>query len=150
MSGSKSSQASTTSNIDARRVLGEGSISNEGGDFLQTNLSYTLDGEVADKALSSAFNFGGNALSDALGFGSDALSKNLQVTNAGFDFAGSALGSLLDFTKGAEQRALDATAESTATLKNAYADAKGRGAMTDYLLLAALAVAGLVAWKALK
>lgn len=74
-----------------------------------------------------------------------------------FDFGGQALGSVGDVVKqalafGAESQATSnaALATSTSVLKNAYEDAKGRGALTDYLLIGAIAMAGLVAYTAVK
>lgn len=51
-------------------------------------------------------------------------------------------------------RALDATLnaqKSTANiLSDAYNDAKGRGALTDYILIGAIAMAGIVAFNAVR
>lgn len=77
--------------------------------------------------------------------------------NRAFDFGDNALASTGDIVKKALQFGLDSQAasndvlsKSTSVLSNAYNDAKGRGALTDYILIGAIAMAGIVAFSAVK
>lgn len=77
--------------------------------------------------------------------------------NRAFDFSGQTVGDALGFATKALSFGLDSQAEagriqasSVSVLKNAYEDAKGRGALTDYLLIGAIAMAGIVAYAAVK
>jgi hypothetical protein len=122
--------------------------------------------DSTNQTVSQAFKFGTNALgfgSNALSFGSNALAGALSAT-------GDAVGSALAFAQHAQDAsmsansytlaaalaygqkqtasALDSLNTSAQMIDTAYADAKGRGAMTDYLLLAAIVVCGFVAYRA--
>ena len=103
-----------------------------------------------DKTLTKAFNFGTDALSGALGF---ITTANTQANNAQSDALQTAVGALtnaLSFGKAQTATALDSLNTSANLVKDSYADAKGRGALTDYITLAAIAGALLVAFMALK
>lgn len=147
---SESSSAQSTSQADNRNVLGQGATQAQGGSSvfqsdnradnrsstqIDNSISYALDGDVANRAIDSA----SSGLTASLGFGTGALTK-------AFEFAGNSLKSLAD----GQDRALDSVADSNSMVKDAYADAKGRGAMTDNITIAALALAGLVAFAAVK
>lgn len=143
---SESSSTQSTSQADNRRVLGQGAQLAEGGSTISqidaranyqtdNSVSYTLDGEVANRAIDSAE----NVASKSLNFSSDVLGK-------GFDFGKLALSSVAT----GERQVLDSISQSNSMVKDAYADAKGRGAMTDKLTIAALAMAGIVAVMAVK
>lgn len=117
MGSSKSTQATTMQ--DNRRVLGEGSISAEGGATVTV-----LD----NGAINRAFDFGDSALSQT----GDIVKRALQF---GLD---------------SQSASSAAMAKSTSVLADAYNDAKGRGALTDYILIGAIAMAGIVAYSAVK
>lgn len=205
---SESSQSSSTSQTDNRRVIGEAGVSAENSTVNYTYTYRPLDADVANSAFkygnaagaaalsfgSDALGFGSEALasnnkagaaalsfgSDALGFGSEALKSNNATTSKALDFGADALAGSWDFGKAAMRNASDTmsdafgfaqTAMQRATtfadsgadraadllvrnsnlVKDAYADAKGRGAMTDKIMIAAVVVAGLVGlaavWK---
>lgn len=70
--------------------------------------------------------------------------------NAAFGFSGDVVGESFNFAKTAQSAALDSLNTTSNLVKDAYADAKGRGALTDKILIGAIATAGLVAVMALK
>ena len=120
--GSSSSSAQTTTQTDNRRTIAAGGISNENGTV------NVLDGG----AIKNSFDFSQNAVTQALQF----AGKNQTAT--------------LDFASNAQAQALDSLTTTSNLVKDAYADAKGRGAMTDKILIGAVAMAGLVAVTALR
>jgi len=168
---SKSSTTNTTNQQDNRRVIGEGGVSAE-----NSIVTYqTLDGDVANRAISAvneasfnaldfgaaALNFGSNTVTKALNFGGDALafadasaqrSQQMAYNTVQDALATSsdAFNKALSFGAGATGRALDSLASTENLVKDAYADAKGRGALTDYIILGAIAVMGVVAFMAVK
>ncbi len=174
-SRSSSSTAQTVWQQDNRRVIGQGGVSAENS----TVNMYSLDGEVvnrvfdfAGKQSGQAFDFGGQALAltndvvaQALGFGKGAMTA---VANANADalsfaeatssrseknaynFATDALGGALGFGTNALNKAFNAADVSAALVKDAYADAKGRGALTDKILMGAIAAMAVVALMAVK
>lgn len=177
MSSSKSSSAQQTTSTDNRRVLAENSISAEGSNVNVWNTS--LDAEVLNRAMKSvdlttgeAFAFGGDALTGALGFGKTALTmagntvsdalglidsqstRNASLLgNAYSDLIASqdtAVGKVLTYGGNLTNRVLDATAATENLVKDAYADAKGRGALTDKIMIGAIAAMALVAFAAVK
>lgn len=149
--GSSSSSAQTTNQTDNRRTIGSGGISNENGTV------NVLDGG----AIANSFRFASNAFDNAIaGMGaagenatavvskanSDALGFAKSANGQAFNFASKAL----DFSTSANKQAATTLAESSALVSNAYADAKGRGAMTDKILIGAVVMAGVVALAAVK
>jgi hypothetical protein len=149
---SQSSSAQTTAQSDNRNVLGQGALQAQGGSTVvqadnranyqtdnstsnSTTISYALDGDVANRAIRSA----SDNLGASLDFASGAMTKS-------YGFSGQALAAVIQ----GENRALDSVAQSNDLVKNAYADAKGRGALTDKITIGAIAMAGLVAFAALK
>lgn len=129
---SESSTTQQTSQYDNRNVLGERATLAQGGSTIIQN---TLDADVANRAIDSSI----KNLDMSLNFGTGAMTKTI-------GFAGDALKSIVT----GQDRALDAVADSNSMVKDAYADAKGRGAMTDQITIAALALAGLVAFTAVR
>lgn len=91
-----------------------------------------------------------NTVSDALGFAQSADTRAMQAQREALDTVASGTTQALNF--GAKQTtvALDSLNNSANLVKDAYADAKGRGAMTDYVLMAAMGVAAVVALASLK
>jgi len=71
------------------------------------------------------------------------------IQNA-FQFSGSALENALKFSTTAQAAALGSLQETSKLVSDAYAEAKGRGAMTDWMLIGSVAMAGLVAVTALR
>lgn len=168
---SESSSSQSTAQADNRNVLGQGALQAQGGSTViqadnranyqtdnranyqtdnstsnSTSVSYALDGEVANRAISSAsdnlgasLDFGKSAMRSGYDFSNDAINKSYQ-------FSAQALSSLVQ----GENRALDQVSQSNGMVRDAYADAKGRGALTDKITIGAIAMAGLVALMALK
>lgn len=126
MSSSKSSQSSAQTYTDNRMVLGEGSISANNGANVQV-----LDG---------------GAIQAAFSLGKDALDANNTTTASAFGFGTK----VLDASIKATDRALDNLQATQQLTADAYADAKGRGAMTDKLLIAAVIGAMGVAFMAVR
>lgn len=122
MGGSSSSSSQATSQTDSRRTLGNNAISNEGGTV------NVLDGG----SIQNAFDFAGN------------------VSAGGFDLTKTTLAKALDYAKASQGQALDSLNTTSDLIKDSYADAKGRGALTDYILIGSIAVAGLVAFTAVR
>lgn len=122
MGGSSSSSSQATNQTDNRRSIGDGGISNENGTV------QVLDGGV----IQNAFNFAG------------------AVSTGSFDMQKTTLAKSLDFASKSNSQALDSLNTTSNLVKDAYADAKGRGAMTDKILIGSVAMAGLVAIAALR
>lgn len=124
MGGSKSSSSAATNQTDNRRVLGEGAISAEHSNINIT----TLDGQVVNRALDTA---------------------DLSVGKA-LDFSDSTQARAYAFANSAGDRALDNIEATTELVKDAYQEAKGRGELTDQIIMGALVMAGLVAFAAVR
>ncbi len=71
------------------------------------------------------------------------------IKNA-FDFATNTGRESFAFAKSAQGAALDSLNTTSNLVKDAYADAKGRGALTDKILIGAIGMAGVVAVMALR
>lgn len=71
------------------------------------------------------------------------------IKNA-FDFGTSTVTQSLGFAAASQGQVLDSLKTTSQLVANAYNDAKGRGAMTDYILIGSVAMAGLVALMALR
>lgn len=127
MSDTTSQQTQTTqqSQTDNRNVLGQGAILAQGGSTVTVT---TLDAAVATSAI-------------------DASTKDLKTS---LDFGLTAGSRAFDFARKAQVTALDSLNVEANLVKNAYADAKGRGALTDKILIGAIAMSGLVAIAALR
>jgi hypothetical protein len=67
-----------------------------------------------------------------------------------FDFGTGVARAALDFSNTAQAASLSTLKDAATMVKDAYADAKGRGALTDYILIGAVAMAGIVAYQAVK
>ena len=71
------------------------------------------------------------------------------IKNA-FDFSGMTLQKSLEFAFQSNSKTLDALDGQANLIKDAYADAKGRGALSDKIILGGMALAGVVAVIALR
>lgn len=171
--GGDSSTTHNTYQSDNRRVIGENGISAENSSVSVVN--HTADPNVIAAALqfagsgqSSAYNFGSEALANALGFGGSALTAALNASSDALAFADSnasrnsamaynvfsdALGTSQNalsraFTFGANSldRSFNNLGDTQQLVADAYADAKGRGALTDKILIGAIAAMAVVAF----
>lgn len=176
MSSSDSRTSQSTYQQDNRRVIGQGGASAEGGSTVTIN---ALDGEALNAMLDfggkqskQVFDFGGRALDmtsetvlAALGFGGDAMkaamnansdalafadANSARQTAASYNFATDALGEAFGFGGNALNKAFSTMDNATSLVKDAYADAKGRGALTDKILMGAIAAMAVVALMAVK
>lgn len=144
------------------------SFADGNGNTFNNNIT-TLNADVANRAMDNMLTMG----QDALLFGHDAQKQAYGFatgeSNRAFSFASaaneaanattvSAIGSAsssmdkaLAFGVKQTSVALDSLSQSANMIKDSYADAKGRGALTDWMLMGAIAVAGLIAvvavWK---
>lgn len=127
------------------------------GDTLDRTLNTT------DRTTDTAFSFGGDALSGALQFGELAMTNvtniadssieasaanaraSAKTAQSAIDTASDTFGSALQFGAGTIAKAFDQVSETGAFVKDAYADAKGRGALTDKILIGALIAMAVVA-----
>lgn len=168
MSDSNSDTSQSTSQTDNRRVIGERGVSAENSTVTITS----LDADVVNRVLgfagqnsSGAFDFGSETVLSALGFGGKALSAALDAnadalafadsnaarnTAAAYGFAGDALGGAFSFGNNALNKAFGAAENTTALVKDAYADAKGRGALTDKIMIGAIIAMAAVAFAAVQ
>lgn len=174
MSSSSSNTRQDVYQVDNRRVIGQGGVSAEGGSNV-TITTNTLDANAINRAFGfgdSALTLVGGTVADALGFGEyamravadanadalafadanatrnsqmaynalgDALASSDAALSQAFRFGGNALGAAFD------------TLDSTQNLvKDAYADAKGRGALTDKMIMGAIAAMAVVAFAAIQ
>lgn len=144
-SDSDSATSQDTSQQDNRRVIGEGGLSIEAERNSTVNVT-SLDRQVADAAIAgtvttavAALNSGQASIGQAFDFGQLSLTK-------AFDFGLKSI----EQNRTATQAALTSIADSSTLVKDAYADAKGRGALTDKILIGAVAMAGVVAVAALR
>ena len=128
MSSSESSSSAATNQIDNRRVIGERGISAENSTVNVT----TLDAQVANHAIS--------ATSDV----------SIKALDASLDFSDAAQGKAYKFAAESQNTALDSLLTTSSLVKDAYADAKGRGALTDKILIGTVVMIGLVALAAVK
>lgn len=144
MSDSDASQKQETQQADNRMVLGQDAIVAQNGARVSTTsntniYATTLDASVANNAITSSADAAISNLKQSLSFGTDALS-------AALGFGKQAL----DYNAKGNNQVLDSLASSTTLVKDAYADAKGRGALTDKIMIGAIAMAGLVAIAAVR
>ena len=91
-----------------------------------------------------------NQTADALSFAQSASQQSARAQSMALDTATSSLGSALAYGGKQTAVALDSLTGSANLVKDAYADAKGRGALTDKILMIAIGMAGLVALLAVK
>lgn len=169
-SSSSSSTSQTTQAInpsaaaDGNATAVSGVVNGDGNSFSVTTLNADVANHAMDTVLTAQENsllFAANAEKNSYGFASaamdssfafaDAQAKASQTTTASaIKSTGDAYEKALKFGSQQTGVALDALSESANMIKDSYADAKGRGAMTDYLLFAAIAGALVVAAYAVR
>ena len=110
-----SKSSQATNQTDNRRVIGEGGISAEGSTITQSTATASGDGIVAQHGASVSVLDNG-------------------AINRAFDFSQSVGAEALAFAKASQNQVADA-----------YLEAKGRGVLTDWITIGAIAMAGLVA-----
>jgi len=161
MSSSRSSTSQNVNQTDNRRTIGQGGVSAEGGSTVTIN---TLDANAINAAFAygndasnRSYAFGGRALdfasdtvAGAFGFGGQADSAAARSSAQAYNFAGDALGGALQFGSSALTKAFNSADGAAALVKDAYADAKGRGALTDKILIGAVLAMAVVAFAAVK
>lgn len=103
---------------------------------------------IAYDSTGRSLNFADGAMSNALGVAYDSTGRALNFADGAFSQVLGVVNDAMNTVRGGLTTAADAAAASAGMAKDAYADAKGRGAMTDYLLLAAVVVMGIVAVRA--
>lgn len=140
MSSSRSSTAQSSWAQDNRRVIGEGGVSAE------NSTVNVLD----NGAINAAFDFAQSSGNQAFALAGQAVSEAGAGQARVLDFGADALAAAFQYGADANAQAQDAIGQTASLVKNAYEDAKGRGAMTDYILIGAILVMGLVAWGAIK
>lgn len=153
MSDSNSESRQSTSQQDNRNVVGEGALVAQSGASvtqIDNSTTTTLDATVANNAIKSStdaavtnlkqsLSFGSGVLDDAFLFGGKVLSQNAESENR-----------VLDAMTASAGQVKNAYQQSSEMVKSAYAEAKGRGELTDKILIGAIAMAGLVAFAAVK
>lgn len=97
-------------------------------------------GEGGVSAEGSTVNSGGGLLATT---GAQITVLDNGAINKAFDFSSQVAKGALDF-------GIQSQGATAKVLADAYKDAKGRGALTDYILIGAIAMAGLVAFSAVK
>lgn len=169
MSDTSNESNTTAHQTDNRRVIGQGGISSEHSNV--TVVSNVLDG--------GAWGYGRDVTGRVLDFGAEALNANNQATREALrqlsDVSESAMQSSLaaqQSTLAAARMAMDSNADTLAAafslsgrtftqaydavagagnmVATAYADAKGRGAKTDTMIMMAVAAMGVVALMAVQ
>jgi hypothetical protein len=160
---------STTNQYDQRRIIGAGAINADAGGSVIVN---TTDGGAIQGAINLAdrLTLGAFSLSDSLG--TNAFNLSDRATSGAYQLsdrmaaqvrgvADTAMANVADAyrTSGSQifntsKTAISSVAEafnsSGKMVSEAYAESKGRGAMTDKILIGALIMAGLVAIAALR
>lgn len=118
-----------------------------------TDSAFASNAETVNAALNAnrlAQQQAANVVSDSLSFAQSAGASAQATQRAALDIVSSGTAQALDFGAKQTSVALDSLNNSANLVKDAYADAKGRGAMTDYVLMAAMGVAAIVAVASLK
>lgn len=167
VSYSTTNNSATLDGDVVNRALGFGNASLDlAGDSVAGALGFGADalGMVAD-ATSDALAFADqnatrnsqmayNAVSDAIGASDAAMTRALTFGAGALDSAmgasENALLRALAFGAGSMDQAYSSLAHSQDLVKDAYADAKGRGALTDKMIMGAIAAMAVVAFAAIK
>lgn len=135
---------------------------NFAGDSLTTSLNTVnraVDGVLTTvgDTVAAAFGFGGAALKANADLADSSMAYSAQQARGAQTLAGNALGIANDSFLSALQYGAKMTDQTFGTLhdteslvKDAYADAKGRGALTDKILIGAILAMAVVAFAAIK
>ena len=103
--------------------------------------------DFSKDALSTVVNSNDATVSNALAFVGHAQDKSYAASNEAFTSALNMVGQFSVASQKQNTQVIDAIHTSENQVSQAYADAKGRGAMTDYIILAAVAGAMFLAFK---
>ena len=103
--------------------------------------------DFSKDTLSTVVNSNDATVSNALAFVGHAQDKSYAASNEAFTSALNMVGQFSVANQKQNTQVIDAIHTSENQVSQAYADAKGRGAMTDYILLAAVAGAMFLAFK---
>jgi len=132
-----------------------GSVVDRGFNFGNAALDFGSD------ALAGAFDFGETAMrqaadaqrdayNGALGFANTTVTKAVNSIDNALAFGETALGKALGVGVSTTAAALDNLQVTQQLTKDAYEDAKGRGALTDKMIMAAIAAMAIVAFMAVR
>lgn len=162
---SESSQEQTQANQDRRIVAGQGAVTaTEGSSLIYQALdngAIQRSFDSADKSLAGAFGFGRDTVEGALSFGRTAIAQSMDSSRDALEgslsFGSKAINAVqgtfsdaLSYSKQTTAAALDNLQATQKLTADAYNDAKGRGAMTDKLLMGAVAAMAVVAAVAVR
>ena len=103
--------------------------------------------DFSKDTLSTVVNSNDATVSNALAFVGHAQDKSYAASNEAFTSALNMVGQFSVANQKQNTQVIDAIHTSENQVSQAYADAKGRGAMTDYIILAAVAGAMFLAFK---
>lgn len=115
---------------------------NFAGDTVSTAFS------AQDKLTTKTLNFADSTVNEALGFAQDAQNRSMTATSDALSSAKDAFASALSFGGKQTAAAVDSLNQTENLVSAAYADAKGRGALTDKIMMVAIAGALFVAFMA--
>ena len=124
--------------------------STDGRSWQDNSTNTTLDANVANAAIwasNSDLQLALNSTNTTTNNAFDFLKKSNETA---YDFGRAITGKAFDFAQSSEDIAQQNMVSTSNLVKNAYADAKGRGALTDKIMIGALVMAGLVAIAALR
>lgn len=149
MSDSNSRQEQTTNQADNRIVTGQNGVTATSGSSVYVS-NTTLDAAVAHDAFSLARDSTGLALGANVQTTESAIRGMFGTTqsaiNGNSDLASLAISS----SQHATDQVMSSLNDTENLVANAYNDAKGRGALTDKILIGAIVMTGLVAIMAVK
>ena len=143
-----------TKAIDSSLGFGAGALADSlaaSNDALTKSISFAnaADSRANAAAAASAADAAA-ARSDAFGFAASAAARADNVQQNALDVVAGNTADALAYGKWETGAALDSLNTSAGMVATAYADAKGRGALTDKIMMLAIAGAALVAWQAVK
>ena len=130
--GGSSSTEQNTTNTDNRRVIGQNGVSAE-----NSNVNYSIS-TTDDGAVSAGVGLASQSLADMLGLSTTVATNSNALDKAVLAFAGNS-----------QTQAVDSLNTSTAAIQNAYASARGQGNLTEYVLIGAMALCGIIAYVAI-
>lgn len=127
--------------------------------FAERNTNRVLDFAGTSQERSYAFATAANnraasaiaqAGADSMAFAAQTSAQSTAAQRAALEVAQGSMSEALAFGGRQTAVALDSLNGSANLVKDAYSDAKGRGALTDKILMVAIAMAGVIAFTAVK